>query len=145
MAVPPVIPAQPAAARWSGWWWWGLPALAAAAVFFEFNPSQYGFYPRCALYVTTGIFCPGCGAQRALYQLLHGNILAALRDNALLVLALPLLIFYAGRWLLCRRYGKPLPRLMPNAKQIKWLIVGVVFFTVLRNIHHAPFNQLAPP
>ncbi len=45
----------------------------------------------------TGFECPGCGSQRAIHSLLHLDIAAAFRFNALLVLSLPLvaLLIYA--------------------------------------------------
>src|SRR5690242_18001165 len=77
----------------------GFVVLALALgmiVLYRFNPAQYGFYPRCALYETTGLLCPGCGCLRALHQLLHGNVVQAFRFNALLVLSLPLFASLAG-------------------------------------------------
>jgi hypothetical protein len=68
-----------------------VPAVfIAVAVLYWFNPAQFGFYPRCALYETTGLLCPGCGSLRATHELLHGHLAAAFRLNALLVLSLPL-------------------------------------------------------
>jgi hypothetical protein len=69
----------------------------AVVIIYSFNPAQYGFYPRCALYETTGLLCPGCGSLRALHQLLHGHLAEAFRLNALLVLSLPVFA-----WLSCR-------------------------------------------
>jgi len=50
-----------------------LAALAGGLVLFLFDPSQYHFYPRCVMYTTTGLLCPGCGSQRALHHLFHGH------------------------------------------------------------------------
>lgn len=144
MRAPPIIPrARPRL----GWWivGGGLCTLAAVAVLFQFNPSQYGFYPRCALYVTTGLYCPGCGSTRALYYLLHGEVAAALRCNLLLVCGLPVLAFVSARYGYCWWARKPLPRLNIQPWQIKILIGALVLFTILRNIPCAPFTFLAPP
>jgi hypothetical protein len=142
MEAPPVI--APAAGR--SWWWLALalPLLAAVIVIFLFNPVQHGFYPRCALYVTTGIYCPGCGGLRASYALVHGNIFAALHDNLLLVLALPVAGIYSIMSAQCWLKNEPLPRFTPSPLMLKIMIVAVVLFTVLRNIPAAPFNWLAP-
>src|ERR1022692_1618722 len=73
--------------------------VAGAAFFFLVNPSSVMFLPRCPLYTTTGIYCPGCGSTRALHELLRGHWLAALQLNALFTLSLPCLgIFGLYRW-----------------------------------------------
>lgn len=39
----------------------------------------------------TGLECPACGSQRAIHQLLHGNVIAALKYNSFLLVSLPYL------------------------------------------------------
>ena len=145
MDAPPIIvnPATRQRQPWMGW----MSALvvlvivAVAAILFLFNPTQYGFYPRCEFYVATGIYCPGCGSLRAMYQLAHGHLLTALRCNPLLVLGLPFAGFYAVRTLA----GHPWPRWTFERRVLIGFGVVLVVFTVLRNIHSAPFIYLAPP
>ena len=45
------------------------------ALYILYNPSETALFPKCPLFATTGIYCPGCGSQRAAYQTLNGNIL----------------------------------------------------------------------
>lgn len=116
-------------------------AIAGAAVLFFFNPAKYGFYPVCQFHALTGLYCPGCGATRASYQLLHGNLLAALHDNALVIASLPTL---AARviWVLNRqRRGQPVPLFIPAAALWVFLVLALVF-VVLRNL--PAFSFLAP-
>ncbi len=112
----------------------------ALAVLFLFNPSHYSFYPRCMLYVTTGIYCPGCGSQRALYQLVHGHLAAALRCNLLLILSLPYLAFTFARYSLCWLAHKPLPPFVIRARWLKLLTAVLIVFAIhkrypLRPVH----------
>ncbi len=72
-------------------------ALGSGAVLFFFDPAKHGFYPICLFHTLTGLNCPGCGATRAAYQLLHGHLLRALHDNALFVLMLAALAA-RGAW-----------------------------------------------
>ena len=145
MEAPPVIAPTPARPRYS----WLLVATlamgAGAAVLYFCNPTEYGFYPRCMLYVTTGFYCPGCGATRALYQLAHGRLFAALRCNVLLVAVLPFAVVFAWRWARCRASGKPMPQISLSGRAVTVLVVVMMIFTVLRNIRCAPFIYLAPP
>jgi hypothetical protein len=144
MEAPPVIaPVISPARRWPISWLLialgAVAAIAMAVVLFCFNPSQYGFYPRCQLYVTTGLYCPGCGSLRAMHALTHGQVLAALRCNALLTLSFPVLAILGLR----RLAGKP-PFILRPRLLVLLLVVGILF-TILRNIHTAPFIYLAPP
>ncbi len=66
-------------------------ALACAAVLFRFNPEEVSFFPRCPVFMLTGLKCPGCGTARALHCVLHGEVSQAIAFNPILVLAFPLL------------------------------------------------------
>lgn len=143
MEAPPLI--SPARSR-SFWWLAVVVVLAStAAVLYLFNPSQYGFYPRCALYTTTGIFCPGCGSLRALHQLTHGHLITALRCNLLLVSSLPFAAVYFGRCVTRWLSGEPLPSFTISPRRLMALAAVAIIFTILRNIPFAPFIYLTPP
>ena len=58
-------------------------AAMAVAIYFRWNPASHDFFPRCVFLNLTGLKCPGCGSQRAFHALLHGDVVAALRLNAL--------------------------------------------------------------
>ena len=107
---------------------------AALTVLFFFKPQDYP-YPSCVFHDLTGLYCPGCGSTRALYQLLHGNFLTALHDNALTVFFIPFLAYAAVR-------KEPLSTIRP------FWVWGIFYlllaFTVLRNIPLFPFTCLAP-
>jgi Protein of unknown function (DUF2752) len=115
--------------------------LGAGAVLYFLNPSRYGFYPVCEFHQLTGLNCPGCGGTRAVYQLLHGHVLLAMQDNALVVLGLTGL---AGRaaWFGTKKFlHRPAgPFLRP---ELFWpLLVLALVFTVLRNL--PAFSFLSP-
>lgn len=58
------------------------------------DPSSSPLFPKCIFFSITGLKCPGCGSQRAVHQLLNGNLMDAVRYNALLVAAIPYLALY---------------------------------------------------
>jgi hypothetical protein len=63
--------------------------IGMAAFYFWFDPGQASFFPPCPFRLLTGLECPGCGSQRCLHQLAHGNIRQAYLYNPLMVLSLP--------------------------------------------------------
>ena len=104
-------------------------AAVVAAVLFRFNPAQHGFYPICLFHRFTGWNCPGCGSLRAVHQLLHGNVIEALRLNALLVLSVPLGGWLAWRLWRQRRRNENGPVIRPLWIWIygaAWLVFGIV-------------------
>jgi hypothetical protein len=107
-------------------------AAGIAATVFFFNPAAHQFYPVCQFHRLTGLNCPGCGATRALYALLHGNFSTALRDNALLVFALAAGAL-RGIWFGAKKFrGQPAEFIRT---QFLWpLLVVALVFTVLRNL-----------
>jgi hypothetical protein len=117
--------------------------VAGAIVLFLFNPSQHAFYPFCIFYRTTGLLCPGCGSLRALHQLLHGNLAAALHLNALLVLCLPPAGWFAGD-LVIRKLRNQAATLTVRTIWLWWGLAVLVAFGILRNLPCARLAGLAP-
>lgn len=120
-----------------------LVALLAAgvALLVSAPPAQNDWLPRCPVHTWTGLHCPGCGATRCCYELLHGNFGAALRKNILVVAVLPWLIWTLGRhWLHWLRKSP-----LPPPRRSWWIpLIAVIVFTALRNIPAEPFSWLAP-
>ncbi len=120
-----------------------LPVAAAAVVLFCFDPRRYHFYPPCFFHQTTGLLCAGCGALRALHQLLHGHLATAFQFNPLLVVSLPLLCWFGVRWALRRLNNQSAgPGFRPT--WLWGLLVALAAFTLLRNVPGLPFAMLPP-
>jgi hypothetical protein len=108
---------------------------------FFFNPTTHAFYPVCQFHRLTGLNCPGCGATRALYALLHGEVSTALRDNGLFILALAA-AGLRGIWLAAGKIRRrPAGELFPRNWAWPLLFITVVF-AVLRNL--PAFSFLSP-
>jgi hypothetical protein len=107
--------------------------LAGLGVLFFFNPQQHAFYPFCLFHRMTGLLCPGCGSLRAVHELLHGDLVGALRYNPLLVASLPL----AG-FLFWRSLGLPTRSEAAgpdSSSRWIWVALGVLLlFGVVRNL-----------
>jgi len=110
----------------------GTVVLASTGVFF-FNPATTRFYPVCEFHRLTGLNCPGCGMTRAFYALLHGDILAALQDNVLVIGLFFIASLHAGWFTLNRFRGRRNGEFFP-AKVLWSLLVLALLFAVLRNL-----------
>jgi hypothetical protein len=118
-----------------------LGLAGACAILFFFKPGQHWFYPVCHFHTLTGLHCPGCGSSRALHELLHGNLLAALRLNALLVLCLAGLAGLGARFVRARLRRQRATFSVRGGWLWAFLCAAVVF-TLLRNL--PAFAWLAP-
>lgn len=115
--------------------------VGVAAVVFFFNPVTTRFYPICRFHQLTGLNCPGCGATRAFYALLHGHLQAAFKDNAFFVITLAGVAGRAG-WLAWKNWrGQSIGAFVPAKWLWPFLVAGLVF-AVLRNL--PAFSFLSP-
>lgn len=115
--------------------------VAGCLILFWFDPAQHRFFPFCLFHQLTGLNCPGCGGTRALHQLLHGHVIAALHLNALLVVSLPLIGWHAVRRALVH-FRQP-AMATPISTKWPWIFLALtVAFGVLRNL--PAFVWLAP-
>ncbi|MFV0268638.1 MAG: DUF2752 domain-containing protein [Draconibacterium sp.] len=121
-----------------------LLGLGVAVVFFVLDPSKTRLFPQCPFHVVTGSYCPGCGSQRALHNLLHLNIAGVVSYNFLFLPAALLLLYHYIHPVLNRIFAWKLPNL-PYKKQTPWIIlIVVILFWILRNLPWFPFSVLAP-
>lgn len=61
-------------------------------ILYTYNPSAEAVFPQCPFLRLTGYQCPGCGTQRALHAVVHGDIATAFRYNPLFLLFIPYLL-----------------------------------------------------
>jgi hypothetical protein len=111
-----------------------LVGISALVVLYHHDPSASTFYPRCVFKLATGLDCPGCGSTRALYHLLHGDFVTALRFNPMLfvmmaVIAPALPSFFRGK-----------TAAYLNKPATAWAIFGVLIaWWIFRNTPLYPF------
>ena len=116
-------------------------AVAAATVLVALrDPHTLGSYGFCPFHAITHLWCPTCGGLRATYDLAHLQLGAAWHDNALWVLAAPLVVLAWVVALVRRARGLPAATL-PVWAQVVGLAL-VLAFGVLRNL--PAFASLAP-
>ena len=101
-----------------------------------FPPNQYGFYPRCPVFEYFHVYCPGCGATRALAALLHGQFAAALHYNAFFVILLPMLLAYFGFSYIRLLRGSAIPWPAISMRAIQLACAAGFLFAIARNALH---------
>jgi len=140
-ASPPILPRISPLNTWFAGVLFAVTGLGAGAVIYFFNPSTNGFYPICQFHRITGLNCPGCGATRACHALLHGDLITALRDNALFILGSVAGLLRVS-WLYFERWrGRSVRALVPGNWGWALLFIALVF-SVLRNL--PAFSFLSP-
>jgi len=118
--------------------------IGLAFFYFMVNPSGVDYLPKCPLYTTTGIYCPGCGSQRATHDLLHLDFKGLVHHNLLYLLAL-ILLFYHGVILFANKFlNKNWQSILNHPKTPMLVLVIIILFWIFRNLPFAPFNSLAP-
>ncbi|MBO4371372.1 MAG: DUF2752 domain-containing protein [Bacteroidales bacterium] len=113
--------------------------FVAGGIYFyaKYDPETSGVrFPKCGFYVLTGYKCPGCGTQRALHHLLHGDIIGAVKQNFLVFLAAPfiLLVTLAKK---NSRFSEKFPRIAAAFTGYRSTLIAVVaifVFWITRNI-----------
>jgi hypothetical protein len=116
-------------------------ALSITAFYFFWNPAENALLPSCPFKNLTGLFCPGCGGQRAFHALLHGNFTEAFHDNLLIFIAIPI-AFY--KIILQLKSSASKDVFILNSIGI-WIFLSLmIIFMLIRNIPLYPFNQLIP-
>lgn len=61
----------------------------------------------CLFHLLTGLYCPGCGGTRAVYYLLHGQLVTSLQFHPLVLYMAVVFPLEIGSWLLSRWRKKP--------------------------------------
>ncbi len=108
-------------------------ALLVVATYFSYDPMVARFFPRCVFKTVTGYDCPGCGTQRALHALLHGNIVEAWHFNRALIVSIPLIITYTYAEL-----NRTTKVKFYNTVNSQWMIAlvftAIMLWWILRNV-----------
>jgi hypothetical protein len=118
-------------------------ALTAVAVSYValVDPNRPGHYPGCPFRALTGYYCPGCGGLRAVHEMTHGHLQAALSSNLVVVLAVPVVLVLWASWTRDRLLHRTTRLRAPS-----WLLsvigIGLIAFWVLRNL--SGMHWLAP-
>ena len=108
------------------------------------HPTEYGFIPPCQFHRWTGLFCPGCGATRAVHFLLRGDWKTSLHYNPMVLLFLPIILLLLAQWVY-EIFHKQNVHYPLQAKFYLGIAIVIIAFFVLRNLPFPCFDILRPP
>jgi hypothetical protein len=113
-------------------------AMAVTVFYFYTDPTTSKYTLQCSIRQVWGIHCWGCGGQSAFHNVLHGNWLIALKQNALVFpFILLFALIYSGEVI-----GKSEIVYQTLRKRLMWIsvLLLIIFFTIARNLY--PYGLL---
>ncbi len=121
-----------------------LAILILGYLYFKYDPINNLLFPKCPLYATTGVYCPGCGSQRATHSLLNFDISGVFKSNILFLPAMLIVGYHYSITVINKFIGKNYFSILDKSNAPLVILVIVVLFFILRNIPVEPFTYLAP-
>lgn len=110
-----------------------LIAMIVVTIYYFFDPLDSRWMPQCIFRRLTGLQCMGCGSQRMLHAMLHGDFTGAFRANAFGMLMLPVIAFMI--WAETQRERRPkLYAKVFSPAVIYVLIALMLIWLVIRNL-----------
>ncbi len=107
--------------------------IAFAVFYFVFDPMEWSFMPQCVFHRVTGLQCVGCGSQRMLHALLHGDLAGAFRANAFVLLSLPAIALLT--WVETQRKQRPeLYKKVYSTTLIVIVAILLIVWMIIRNL-----------
>lgn len=120
-------------------------AVAAGGAVYLYFHNSYSYPLPCIFYSITGLYCPGCGAGRACYSLLHLRFRDAFCYNPLMTILIPLIgLYIISRLIDWMITGGNHVDGKISVKLLVWVLVFTFIYGALRNIPVFPFTLLAP-
>ncbi|MEY5130912.1 MAG: hypothetical protein RL734_979 [Bacteroidota bacterium] len=108
-------------------------------------PPDTNFYVPCLFHLSTGLHCPGCGSTRAVSSFMHGDITIGLKNNLLIILWGPYLIYRLFLVIFSWIDGKQRVVWSPPSSTIIIFLIITIIYTILRNLPIEPFVTLFAP
>ena len=121
-------------------------STALLLLYWAAGQISIGYALPCPFHSLTGLWCPGCGGQRALFLLLQGDVVASFRSNIFLIPIIVFLFYWYVDWVE-QTFFEQRKKLYTNhtTNYFRLILWIVLIYFVLRNLPFFPFTYLAPP
>lgn len=115
------------------------------SLYYFYDPSVVSeLFPKCPFYSITNLYCPGCGSQRAVHQILNGHIITGLRHNYLIGLLVVVQGYQLLVFLTHHYTDRIIVNVLHNPRTTKAILFIILLFWFFRNLDIYPFSELAP-
>ena len=109
--------------------------LLGVIILVTVDPSKSPWLPKCPIWLATGLYCPGCGSQRAAHALFTGHFAEVFRFNLYLLFAGPYLAaLIIERLLLTGKLQQRCRIILEHKYTIYFYLATYCIWFVVRNI-----------
>ncbi len=112
----------------------GIVAMSMAIIYYVIDPMTCEWMPQCIFYRLTGFKCPGCGLQRAIHAVLHGNLSDAVIHNLFLPVSLPYLFAVCWSSIAVLPLSSTVKRIAFNRNAVRIYILMFFSWWIIRNL-----------
>ena len=108
--------------------------LVLLMIYHFFDPGAHLWFPKCAFYQLTGLECPTCGSQRAVYALLHGSVGEALRLNPFIIISIPYGLALLIIWIFKTDFTQKMRSILLHRYVVYAYCVMFIDWWIIRNL-----------
>ncbi len=109
--------------------------LLGICILYNCDPIQYKVMPKCPTKTLIGLSCPGCGIQRAIHEMLHGNMIEAIKYNYYLIISGPYALLFCLVWMMPKKaFSQQIKTMIENKYVVNSFVASFVVWFMIRNV-----------
>lgn len=109
--------------------------LLGICILYYCDPIQYKVMPKCPTKTLIGLSCPGCGIQRAMHEILHGNMIEAIKYNYYLLISGPYALLFCLVWMMPKSaFSQHIKTVIENKYVVNSFVGSFIVWFIVRNV-----------